>query len=245
MIGFSIETLPAVGSTNDIVRERAQAGAPEGLVVRAEEQLAGRGRHGRTWASPPGNLYASLLLRPKRPLAEAATLSLVVGLSLADAIASSGTVQPRLKWPNDVLVGGAKLAGILLENIGTDPASPVLIVGFGVNIRSCPDGLPYPATTLEAEGLAWQPADLLERFLEVFAADYATWTTHGFAALRDRWLARAEQLGNEAGVRIGERVVSGRFVAVDSAGHLVLETATGRQVVNAGELFFANAAPAA
>jgi BirA family transcriptional regulator, biotin operon repressor / biotin---[acetyl-CoA-carboxylase] ligase len=244
LIAFVLETLPAVGSTNDVVRERALAGAAEGLVVRAEEQLAGRGRHGRVWASPPGNLYASLLLRPHRPLAEAATLSLVIGLSLADAIAGaapSGAVQPRLKWPNDVLLGGAKLAGILLENVGSDPASPVLVVGFGVNVAHCPEGLPYPATTLRSAGLDLSPADLLDRFLRAFAADYALWGDRGFAALRQRWLARAERLGSEAGVMVGERAISGRFVDVDPAGRLVLDSPSGRETLNAGELFFATA----
>ena len=241
MIGFTVETLPAVGSTNDVVRERALAGAPEGLVIRAEEQLAGRGRHGRGWASPPGNLYASLLLRPARPLADAASLSLVVGLSLAEAIASAGNLDPRLKWPNDVLLGGAKLAGILLENVGDQPAAPALIAGLGVNIRSAPAGLPYPAATLEAAGLALPPADLLGRFLDTFARDYQRWTEAGFAALRDRWLARAQGLGATAGVKVGDRAITGRFADVDPAGHLVLDTAAGRRTLNAGELFFAPA----
>ncbi len=244
MIGFTIETLPAVGSTNDVVRERAQSGAAEGLVIRAEEQLAGRGRHGRTWASPRGNLYASLLLRPPRPLAEAASLALVVGLSLADAIAAAGDIEPRLKWPNDLRLDGAKLAGILLEAVGTEPTRPVIVAGFGVNIASRPDGLPYPATTLVEAGLALTPQPLLERFLERFASDYEVWCKDGFGALRRRWLARAERLGGEAAVKVGERTVSGHFVDVDAAGRLVLETAAGRQELSAGELFF-TASPAA
>jgi BirA family biotin operon repressor/biotin-[acetyl-CoA-carboxylase] ligase len=244
LIGFTVETLPAVGSTNDVVRERALAGAPEGLVIRAEEQLAGRGRHGRGWASPPGNLYASLLLRPARPLTEAASLSLVVGLSLAEAIAAAGPLDPRLKWPNDVLLDGAKLAGILLENVGDTAATPVLVAGFGVNVASCPEGLPYPVTTLAAAGLALPPAALLDRFLDSFARDYERWTEAGFAALRDRWLARAQGLGAPAGVKVGERAVTGRFVDVDAAGRLVLETAGGRRTLSAGELFFGPAAAA-
>ncbi len=238
MIGFTIETLPAVGSTNDVVRERAMAGAPEGLVIRAMEQLAGRGRHGRTWASPPGNLYASLLLRPRRPLAEAASLSLVVGLALADAIAAACPLAPLLKWPNDVLVADAKLAGILLENVGSDPAAPVLVAGIGVNVANCPEGLPYRATTLRAHGLDLAPADLLDRLLAALVPAYALWTDHGFTALRERWLARALRLGETATVRIGERMVEGRFVDVDPAGHLVLDTGAGRQRLNAGEVIF-------
>lgn len=245
MIAFRVETLPAVGSTNDIVREQAAAGAAEGLVVCAREQLAGRGRHGRVWTSPPGNLYASLLFRPARPLAEAATLSLVIGLSLADAIeAVAGPergleLQLRLKWPNDVLAGEAKIAGILLENVAATGEGPAIVAGLGVNIGVAPEGLPYPATTLAALGVEVTPEALLERLLARVAPDYALWQADGFTALRDRWLARARGLGEPAGVRVGERTVSGRFVDVDAAGHLVLEGPNGRLALNAGELFFA------
>jgi BirA family transcriptional regulator, biotin operon repressor / biotin---[acetyl-CoA-carboxylase] ligase len=241
LIAFRVETLPTVGSTNDVVRERAAAGAAEGLVVRALEQQAGRGRHGRAWTSPPGNLYVSLLFRPRRPLGEAATLSLVVGLSLADAIADVGGpgLGLQLKWPNDLLAGGAKVAGILLENVSVDPAKPAIVAGLGVNVAVCPEGLPYPATTLAALGLEVTPEALLERLLAHVGPDYAAWQAGGFAALRQRWLDRARGLGSPCGVKVGERTVSGRFVDVDGAGHLVLEGEAGRLSLNAGELFFA------
>ena len=246
MIAFAVETLPAVGSTNDVVRERALAGAAEGLVVRAEEQLAGRGRHGRTWTSPPGNLYVSLLFRPSRPLCEAATLSLVIGLSLADAIATAAGpgLELRLKWPNDLLADGAKIAGILLENVSADPLLPAIVAGLGVNVEAAPEGLPYPATTLRALGVELTPEALLERLLAQVAVDYALWQAGGFGALRERWLARAQGMGQPAGVRVGERTISGRFVDVDEAGHLVLEGEAGRRRLNAGELFFAPEAAA-
>ena len=240
MIAFRVETLPAVGSTNDVVRERALAGAAEGLVVRAEEQLAGRGRHGRVWTSPRGNLYVSILLRPSRPLSEAATLSLALGLSLADAIATAAPgLELRLKWPNDLLAGGAKIAGILLENVAADPGRPAIVAGLGVNVEIAPAGLPYPATTLRALGLELTPEALLELLLAQLAPDYALWQAGGFAVLRERWLARAQGLGQPAGVRVGEQTISGRLVDVDAAGHLVLEGEAGRLRLNAGELFFA------
>jgi BirA family biotin operon repressor/biotin-[acetyl-CoA-carboxylase] ligase len=241
LIAFRVETLPTVGSTNDVVRERAAAGEAEGLIVRALEQRSGRGRHGRVWTSPPGNFYVSLLFRPKRPLGEAATLSLVVGLSLADAIAALGgpSLPLQLKWPNDLLAGGAKVAGILLENVSVDPAEPAIVAGLGVNVRVCPEGLPYPATTLLALGLEVTPEALLERLLAHVGSDYAAWQAGGFAALRERWLHLAHGLGTPCGVKAGERTVSGRFVDVDAAGHLVLEGEAGRLSLNAGELFFA------
>ena len=127
MIRFTVETVAAVASTNDLVAARARDGAAEGLVIRAEAQTSGRGRQGRHWESPRGNLYASLLLRPHRQLQEAASLSLVIALSLAEALtqlAPPANLSPGLKWPNDVRLSGAKTAGILLENAGADAVEP-------------------------------------------------------------------------------------------------------------------------
>jgi biotin-[acetyl-CoA-carboxylase] ligase BirA-like protein len=135
--GFRLLDLATVGSTNDVARNLAEAGEPAGLFVRAERQTAGRGRHGRSWQSPPGNLYASLLLRPTRPPAEVASLSLVAALALAEAIerVSNGRIAPRLKWPNDLQVKAAKLAGILLEMSADGRGGCAwLIMGIGVNL---------------------------------------------------------------------------------------------------------------
>lgn len=234
---FAIEHYPSLASTNDLVRERALEGEAEGLVVRAGVQAKGRGRHGRSWASPAGNLYFSMLLRPERPLAEAATLSLVIGLSLADTLAEAG-LEPALKWPNDVLLGGAKVAGILLESVIVGAAAPVIVAGIGVNVASCPNDLPYPAASLTERGLDISPESLFDRFLAAFERDYDGWQAGGFPALRERWLGRAHGRGREARVRDGERVIGGRFVDVDGEGRLVLDTDAGRRVVHAGELFF-------
>ncbi len=234
---FAIEHYPSLASTNDLVRERALRGEPEGLVVRADIQTRGRGRHGRSWASPTGNLYFSMLLRPERPLAEAATLSLVIGLSLADTLAAAA-LEPELKWPNDVMLDGAKTAGILLESVIVGAAAPVIVAGIGVNVASCPKDLPYPAASLTDHGLDILPASLLDRFLEAFGRDYDRWLAGGFPALRERWLARAHGRGRDARVRDGDRVIGGRFVDVDLQGRLVLDTDAGRRVIHAGELFF-------
>lgn len=235
--GFSIEHYPSLASTNDLVRERALRGEPEGLVVRAAIQTKGRGRHGRTWVSPAGNLHVSMLLRPRRPLAEAATLSLVVGLGLVEALQGEA-FAPEMKWPNDVMVGDAKLAGILLESVVVDGGAPAIVAGIGVNVATCPKDLPHPATSLAALGVDATPEGLLDRFLGVFAGHYDRWRAGGFAALRERWLLRAHGRGREARVRDGARTIGGRFVDVDPLGRLVLDTAAGRRLVHAGELFF-------
>lgn len=240
MITFRCETLAAVGSTNDVVMRRALAGAAEGLVVRALEQKSGRGRHGRQWASPKGNLYASILLRPTRPTTELASLSLMVGLSLADTLAELADcrLRPRLKWPNDVLVGEAKLAGILLESAVASIERPLVVAGIGVNCQSSPEGLPYPTTSLLALGVAVTPEVLLERLLARLAPDYAVWQAGGFTALRERWLDRAHGLGQTITVKAGKTAVTGQLQTVDEAGRLALETISGRSLLDAGELFF-------
>jgi len=242
-----------VASTNDIVAERARAGDPEGLVVAAQRQTRGRGRHGRAWHSPEGNLYASFLLRSRRSLEKAASLSLVVALTLAETIEAraGGRLAPRLKWPNDVLIDGAKVAGILLESAAADTGAggrstargdaegSVIIVGVGVNLRHGPFTAAYPVTTLAAEGLELAPADLLEPFLDRLAPAVGRWRREGFAAFREAWLARAHGLGRKGGLRIGREERQGSFVAIDADGAIVLETAAGEHVrMSAGELFF-------
>lgn len=240
MIAFRNETLASVASTNDVVLERALAGEPEGLVVRALEQRQGRGRHGRDWASPAGNLYVSILLRPGRPMHEVASLALVAGLSLADTLEAlaKGRFVPRLKWPNDVLVDDAKLAGILLES-ATSRGAPFVVVGIGVNVESSPHSLPYPATSLTALGVAVSAETVLEGLTSHLEADYAAWQRAGFSALRERWLGHARGQGSSITVKVGEHAVSGVLQTVDAAGRLVLETAAGRRLLDAGELFFA------
>lgn len=239
--GFRLLELATVASTNDVARRMADAGEPAGLIVRAERQTAGRGRHGRAWQSPPGNLYASLLLRPTRPMAEVASLSLVVALALAEAVEelSAGRLVPRLKWPNDVLLDGAKLAGILLELVA-DPRRDLagLIVGIGVNVGWAPSGdLPYPATSLVDHGLPVPPRKVLAALAAPLRVRLDQWSAQGFPGVRSAWLARAAGAGSRVEVRLGERVIDGRMLDVDEAGALRLEGAMGKvERFTAGEV---------
>lgn len=233
-----------VDSTNDLVLARARAGEAEGLVVIAERQSRGRGRHGRVWQSPPGNLYMSVLLRPSRPRGELGSLSLVVGLAAREGVAAAtaGRIRPRLKWPNDLLVGDAKLGGILLEAAPTDGEGTAVAAGIGLNVARRPDLPQRPATVL-AEWVAERPSpeSLAERIVAALGVLYGTWNAHGFEALRERWLAAAHGLGEEVQLRLGERLVRGRFLDVDARGRLELGEAPGvRRLYDAGELFFAS-----
>jgi BirA family biotin operon repressor/biotin-[acetyl-CoA-carboxylase] ligase len=241
--GFALQTHDRLASTNDEALRLAEAGAPAGLVVTAAEQTRGRGRHGRIWASPPGNLYASVLLRPDCAMAVAAQLSLVAGLALGEALVRLGPadLDLQLKWPNDVLIGGAKAAGILIE--GTSDAAgraAWVIVGSGVNIVSCPDGMPYPATCLAREGFATlPPLAVLEAYL--FELDHwlGRWREAGFGAVRRAWLARGFGLGGEIQLRLAGDELKGRFLDLTDTGALLVEQAGGRRrEIAAGDVVY-------
>lgn len=241
---FRVERYALVPSTNDLARAAAERGEAEGLWILAAAQSAGRGRQGRSWRSPPGNFHGSLLLRPERPLAEVATLSLVAALAVAEAVEeiSHGRLEPRVKWPNDVLVGRAKLAGILPEALaGPDGNCAALVLGIGVNLAAHPEDVGRPTTSLAALGLS-PPAP--EAFLEALAArlgsHLATWRARGFGALRDAWLARAVGLGQPVELEVGGLVHSGRLADLGSDGAILLESPAGcLERFTAGELLLA------
>jgi BirA family biotin operon repressor/biotin-[acetyl-CoA-carboxylase] ligase len=231
-----------IDSTNEEAKRLAAAGARDGTLVWAGEQLAGRGRRGRGWASPPGNLYASLLLRPTRPPAQACQLSFVAAVALAEAVSSllpSGA-PVTLKWPNDVLIRAAKVSGILLEaSAALDRLIDWLVIGVGVNVGSHPADTPYPATSLRCEGAPSSTAAVLEAFAERFQAWYETWRGQGFAPVRARWLASARGLGEPIEVRLEREILHGCFRDLDESGALMLDMRDGaRRHITTGDLFF-------
>lgn len=243
--GTGREVVDALDSTNAEALRRAAQGETGPLWILARRQLAGRGRRGRTWASPPGNFAASLLFAPPGGPAAAAMRSFVAALALRDALASC-TGQPArfsMKWPNDVLLDGAKLAGILLETCGV-PDRPALAIGFGVNLAAAPEpetlepGAMAPVALREASGLAVTP----EAFLDLLAPAVAHWEarlcTEGFAPLRDAWLSAAARLGDEVTARLPDRSVTGRFETLDATGAIVLSTASGRVALPAADIHF-------
>jgi birA, biotin-[acetyl-CoA-carboxylase] ligase region len=245
-VRWRIERVGRVASTSDLVWRRAAEGAPEGLVVLATEQSAGRGRHGRRWVSPAGNLYASWLLRPQVVTAGAASLSLVAGLAVRDALAGTRVAvdRLRLKWPNDILVGDAKLGGVLLEGRGEGGRCGI-VVGVGINVAAAPAGTGRETTSLRMLGDDATTVDrLLELLLDSFAKRYERWRTGGFAGQRAEWMSAAYRIGDMTSLRIGEGRLEGRFVDVDADGALWLELAPGwRRRFMAGELVFGPPAP--
>lgn len=245
--GYRLVALASVGSTNDEAKRWAAQGEAAGLVVTAGEQTAGRGRHRRTWISPPGNLYLSLLLRPACPLPRTAEAGFVAALALAEAVATvlPPAVPVRCKWPNDVLVDGGKVAGILLETASeVDGRVDWLVIGIGVNVVSCPEVVPgmVAATSLAAQGVAIAPAALLPLLLHRFEGWRRSWEEDGFAPLAAAWRARGHRPGEPLTVRMADRTLSGRFVDIDASGALVLDTADGRRTITAGDCLPAAAA---
>jgi BirA family transcriptional regulator, biotin operon repressor / biotin---[acetyl-CoA-carboxylase] ligase len=232
---FALHHFFEIDSTNDEARRRAAAGAPAGLVIWADRQSAGRGRQGRAWQSPPGNLYCSILLRPDKPASEAAQLSFAAALAVCEALPGVGAV--RCKWPNDVLIGDKKTAGILLESEAAGDKVAALIVGFGINLKSHPEGTETPATSLAALGIRTTPGAVLGELCRHFLTWYETWRDQGFAPLRQAWLGRAHSLGSEIRVRYGAFETFGRFVDLDASGALILETSEGRRHISAGDVF--------
>jgi BirA family biotin operon repressor/biotin-[acetyl-CoA-carboxylase] ligase len=234
---FRIEQVAEIDSTNEACRLRAVAGEAAGLVIRADRQTAGRGRRGRSWNSPEGNLYASLLLRPARPSSEAAALGFAAVTAMGDVAEAllPAAAQVRHKWPNDLLINGRKASGILLE---TQPG--FLVLGIGVNIVSHPMDTPYPATDLIAEGaVPLSPQALLERVLAAFAPLYDQWEADGFASLLPAWRRRAAGLGEAIEVRLERETLSGLFKDLEPDGTLRLALADGTERrIAAGDVYF-------
>ncbi len=231
--------LALVDSTNAEEFRLARAGERGPLWIVANSQSAGRGRRGREWMSPTGNLHTTLLLTDPAPPTAAAQLGFVASLALHDAAAAvAPALAPRLalKWPNDLLCVGRKIAGILIEGEG----KPVTVaLGIGVNCRHHPDATEFPATDFAAEGAAVSAAALFHHLEAAMPTRLAQWNRGGgFAGIRAEWLARALGLGQPIRVRLSNREMIGRFEAIDDAGQLMLRTPDGGvEAVAAGDVF--------
>ena len=255
-----ITAVAETGSTNADLLALARSGAGEGAWLRAERQTAGRGRQGRAWASPPGNLYASTLVRLRPSDPPPATLALVAGVAVEEAVGTflpspfagyagsslslwerEGVAERRkgedslaLKWPNDLLLGDAKLAGILLER-----ADDAVVVGVGANLAHHPDLPDRPTTSLAAHGMTVAPATAADVLADTFARWLARWRGEGLAPVRARWLDRAHPVGTALTVRTaGDPPLDGLFDGLAEDGALLLRLASGeRRVIHAGDVF--------
>ncbi len=244
-LGFRCVALDEATSTNDVAMAHAREGVDRLWIV-AEAQSGGRGRRGRGWASPPGNLYASLALIDPAPAAVAAQIGFVAALALHDAVAAQLTPQARaglaLKWPNDLLLDGAKLSGILVEATTIAAGRLAVVVGIGVNLVAHAREAPYPTTHLSAHALVESRSlreALFAALSDAMAQRLAQWRAgEGFGATRRDWLARAAGLGGPVRVESMGETLRGRFRAMDESGRLVIECDDGRlRHVEAGDVF--------
>lgn len=266
--GYRLEAHDSVGSTNAIALERAVGGDPGKLWVVSKKQESGRGRRGRVWATPDGNLAATLLLVEPYDLKLAATLGFVAGLALSDALdavvpngriaiaadgggagrghgKSPGGDRFELKWPNDVLAHGAKLAGILLESSLLPGNRIALAIGIGVNVVAHPDDVPYPATSLKALGFAGDAEALFVALSDAWSENIGVWAGGGgLAEVRRRWLSRAAGLGSEVAVRLDGNVVRGVFETIDDDCRFVIRTGGELVKIAAGDVHFGAVASA-
>jgi BirA family biotin operon repressor/biotin-[acetyl-CoA-carboxylase] ligase len=237
--GWRVERHESLTSTNDRAIAAAEEGEGPGLVVLALEQTAGRGRSGRAWHSPRGNLFCSILLPPDDALRGGAA-ALIAGLAAHDAIADLVPPPHRLalKWPNDLLVGAAKLGGVLTEAGATRDGAPWLVAGIGINLAHHPVGLDRPVTSLTALGAAAvRPEAVAERLAAAFAARLAQLAEGGMAAIVAAWSRRAIAAGTALTVNAASGRLAGRFAGIDDDGALLLATDTGTRRVVAGEVF--------
>ena len=233
---FTAVLRDSVGSTSDEAKALAAAGASHGTLVWALEQTAGRGRLDRHWQSPRGNLYTSCILRPGVTPARAAEVGFVAALAVAETVRAllPAAVSVALKWPNDVLVDGGKIAGILLESaIGQTGQVQHVVAGIGVNVGFAPE---LPEMRYRGSALGGSVETALEKLTAALAARLAEWRREGFATVRAAWLAKAGPLGAEVDVKLGDGLVRGRFAGLDREGALLLDTASGPRKIVSGEL---------
>jgi BirA family biotin operon repressor/biotin-[acetyl-CoA-carboxylase] ligase len=260
--GYRLEAFDTVSSTNAMAIERARGGDEGKLWLVSKRQEAGRGRRGRAWETPEGNLAATLLLVPGFDIKAAATLGFVAGLALADALAAVipgrgvsvgvdggtplGGGRFELKWPNDVLADGAKLSGILLESAMLDETRFALAIGIGVNVVAHPQDVPYPATSLAALGATCDAETLFIALSDAWVENARIWNEgRGLDAIRERWLKRAAGLGSPVAVRLEGRVVRGIFETIDEQCRFVIRDEDGNvTTIAAGDVHFGAVASA-
>lgn len=243
--GYRVVVYETIDSTSSEAIRLGLDGDPGRLWIVAGEQSNGHGRRGRAWLMPIGNMAASLLMPVGRQGATA-SLGFAAGLALDTAICA---VAPQLagkvnlKWPNDVLIDGAKVGGILLEAVSPPSGPDAVVIGLGVNTRHAPEGLAYPVTSLAEHGADVSAETLFAALAEAWVEQEALWNAgRGFPAVRERWLTRAAGLGAPVSVRLGGERISGTFETIDQEGRLVVRLPAGTaRTVSAGDVYFGNA----
>jgi len=255
--GYRLAAFDSTGSTNVEAMDRARTGERGPMWFVTSEQTAGRGRRHRPWIAPRGNLASSILEVIDVPPAIAATLGFAAGLALEAALRrvsmearlrspGSEDMKFALKWPNDVLAGRCKLAGILLEAETVADDRLAVVVGIGTNVVASPEGTPYPATSLHALGVHVGAEDLFSALSDSWAEYRGIWDNgRGFGEIRTSWLERAAGLGDPVSIQSNSSIISGIFDTIDESGCLIVRTSDGSRVpISAGDVHFGSTASA-
>lgn len=258
--GFRVHGYEAVGSTNPAAMAAGRRGDSGDLWAVTTRQTSGRGRRGRAWTAPAGNLAGSLLKVMPQPAHALAPLGFVAGLaahwaisavclgrSVADAVGGDVLLPGlELKWPNDLLLDGGKLVGILLEADRLADGMTAVVIGIGINVVHTPQGTPYKAASLAEAGYAVDAAAMFSALSDAWVSAERLWDEGaGFSAIRAAWLARARGVGGRVRVQLGDGIIEGVFETLDGGGHLVVRGDDGRvQTVAAGDVHFGVAATA-
>lgn len=259
--GYRLKAFDSVGSTMDEAGTALATGDAGNIWFTALRQTAGRGRRGRQWETPHGNLAASLLIFPDASREDIATLGFVAGVAMGRALAIAlpeaamktgidgaddavSKTRIALKWPNDVLADGAKLAGILLESRAAPDGRQAVIIGIGVNVVSAPEGLPYPATSVAALGGGASAESIFAALSDAWSESINIWDNgSGKAAILDEWRQHVAGIGAEVAISNNGEVVRGVFENIDAMGRLIVRTKDGRQVtIAAGDVHFGTTA---
>lgn len=235
--GYRLVRHDQIDSTNSEARRLAEAGEPGPVWITATRQTAGRGRRGRAWEQGDGNLAATLLIHPTGDFAQLSFAAALAVAETAEAFAPRAAIT--VKWPNDVLADGRKLAGILLESGLNAQNQTWLAIGIGINLAGHPEGTEFPATSLAQLGVAVpSPQDALALLAARFAHWYDAWMNQGFETVRTAWLARAGGLGAPIRARLPHETRHGLFEGIDATGALLLNERGHVRAITAGEVFF-------
>ncbi|WP_455481446.1 biotin--[acetyl-CoA-carboxylase] ligase [Bartonella sp. B12(2025)] len=244
--GYAVESHESVDSTNLVAQRKAQAGHRGYLWVVAHEQSKGRARRGRVWSSPKGNLYSSLLLIDNIVHQTAAQLGFVAGVSVVEAVKQFIKDEKKensvvsLKWPNDILLGGAKSSGVLLEIFKLSSQQYALVIGIGINVKYHYEDAPYPTSSLKNIGLHIETEQLFTVLTECFSKNYLLWKqTRGCDIIREKWLLYSAHLGQHVKTINNKKLIEGVFDGLDNDFNCIIKQKNGQKaIITAGDVHF-------
>lgn len=240
--GFDHQAFLSIDSTNKEAARQIEKGAHSGLWISAAEQKTGRGRGGREWVSKPGNLFCSLIYDTGKSLCHSAQLSFVTSLAVRDTLVMLvETDDVKCKWPNDVLVDGKKISGILLETFSNERAENLMIIGIGINVSHHPKNALYPTTHINGESnTTYNHVEVFQYLADKMALWLYRWQSGGFSKIRNEWLKKAKGKGEMIKVRLPNEEINGRFVDLDANGALMLDVDEEIRLIHSGDVFFAD-----